>query len=390
MLLESDKKLAPIVLFTYNRLSHTRQTLEALQQNKLASKSELFIFSDGGKDEESWQKVNKVREYLKTIKRFKNITLVFGEKNIGLADSIIFGVTDIVNRYGKIIVLEDDIVTSPYFLKFMNDALSFYENEKSIWDITGWNYPIKTEVSRDTFMWRVAGCWGWATWADRWKNFQRNPQELVDRFSAYDIYKFNLDGVYDFWSQVVLNNEGKIDTWAIFWYAASFEHNALSVAPVKSLVKNIGFDDQATNCFGEDPFDGMVEKTCPAVFEGKISEDYEVVESIKSYIISSKQEDRLYWFSKELNRIYIEAKKITGRVVLYGDGVFAKILRPILKDKIVGGINTEVLKNNPKILLAIEYDLIVITALGREAEIFLFLTNQIGIEKNKIFTFKKQ
>ena len=106
--------LAPIVLFTYNRPWHTKQTIEALQKNELAKESELFIFSDGGKDEASWEKVNEVRDYLKTTNGFKKVILTFQDKNIGLADSIISGVTKIVNQYGKIIVLEDDIVTSPY------------------------------------------------------------------------------------------------------------------------------------------------------------------------------------------------------------------------------------------------------------------------------------
>ena len=114
-------KLAPIVLFTYNRPWHTKQTIEALQKNELAKESELFIFSDGGKDEASWKKVNEVREYLKTINGFKKVILTFQDKNIGLADSIISGVTKIVNKYEKIIVLEDDHVTNKFFLKFMND-----------------------------------------------------------------------------------------------------------------------------------------------------------------------------------------------------------------------------------------------------------------------------
>lgn len=239
--------LAPIVLFTYNRLLHTRQTIEALQKNELANKSELFIFSDGGKDEESWQKVNEVREYLKTIKRFKNIILVFREKNIGLADSIIFGVTDIVNRYGKIIVLEDDIVTSPYFLKFMNDALNFYEQDKKVWHISGWNYPITKDESNKTFLWRVMNCWGWATWQNRWRYFEKDANKLIGSFSDEDIYKFNLDGFDNFWAQVAANSNGKIDTWAIFWYATIFKNSGLCLNPVNQLIKNIGFDNEGTH-----------------------------------------------------------------------------------------------------------------------------------------------
>lgn len=242
-----NKNLAPIVLFTYNRPWHTQQTVEALQKNELAKESELFIFSDGGKDETSWQKVNEVREYLKTISGFKNITLTFQDKNIGLADSIISGVTDIVNRYGKIIVLEDDIVTSPYFLKYMNDALDFYENEEKVWHISGWNYPITKEESNETFLWRVMNCWGWATWKDKWQYFEKDTKKLINSFSDYDIYKFNLDGTHNFWSQVILNKEKKINTWAIFWYATIFQNSGLCLNPVNQLIKNIGFDVEGTH-----------------------------------------------------------------------------------------------------------------------------------------------
>ena len=147
--------LAPIILFTYNRLSHTKQTIEALQKNELAKNSELFIYSDGGRDEESWDKVKIIREYLKTISGFKNITVIQRETNIGLAQNIIDGVTKIVNQYEKIIVLEDDIVTSPYFLNFMNDSLNFYEKTSKVWHISGWNYPISNENLEDVFLWRT-------------------------------------------------------------------------------------------------------------------------------------------------------------------------------------------------------------------------------------------
>lgn len=239
--------LAPIVLFTYNRPWHTQQTVEALQNNELAKDSELFIFSDGGKDEASWKKVNEVREYLKTINSFKKVTLIFQEKNIGLADSIISGVTKIVNQYGKIIVLEDDIVTGQYFLKFMNDALNFYEKEEKVWHISGWNYPIEDKDTNETFLWRVMNCWGWATWKDRWKYFEKNTTKLINSFNEDDIYKFNLDGTNDFWSQVIQNNKTKINTWAIYWYATIFKNNGLCLNPIKAMLKNIGFDSQATH-----------------------------------------------------------------------------------------------------------------------------------------------
>jgi hypothetical protein len=240
--------LAPIVLFVYNRPWHTKQTVEALQKNELAKESELFIYSDEAKNEDTRKNVDEVREYIDTIDGFKKVTIIKREKNWGLANSIIDGATKIVNEYGKIIVLEDDLVTSPYFLKFMNEALEFYKDEREIWHVSGWNYPINNNDTEDTFLWRVMNCWGWATWADRWKYYEKNVDKIINEFSNDDIKRFNLDGAEDFWSQVTANKENKINTWAIFWYATIFKQNGLCLNPTKTFVENIGHDGSGVHC----------------------------------------------------------------------------------------------------------------------------------------------
>lgn len=281
--------LAPIVLFTYNRLWHTQQTVEALQKNELASESEIFIYSDGGKDEGSWTEVKEVRKYLKTIGGFKNITIIEQEKNLGLADSIIGGVTNIVNRYGKIIVLEDDIVTSPYFLRFMNDALDFYEDEDKVWHVSGWNYPIISEDSSETFLWRVMNCWGWATWKNRWQHFEKDTDKLISSFSDYNIYRFNLDGAHDFWSQVLANKEGKINTWAIYWYATIFKNNGLCLNPLKPLIKNIGFDTHGTHTKqASDIVNHSINNIDSFNFDMNIIENSKYLLLVKTYLITSR------------------------------------------------------------------------------------------------------
>ena len=155
--------LAPIVLFVYNRPEHTRKTVKALQDNDLTDESILYIFSDAAKNDDEVENVEKVREYIRTISGFKQIIIIEREKNYGLANSIISGVTEIVNKYGKIIVLEDDLVTSKYFLSFMNDALEIYKDENKVICIHGYIYPIKSELP-ETFFIKGADCWGWATW----------------------------------------------------------------------------------------------------------------------------------------------------------------------------------------------------------------------------------
>jgi GT2 family glycosyltransferase len=165
-------ELAPIVLFTYNRPVHTKQTIDALLKNTLATDSDIIIFSDYPKTEKVVESVKQTREYLKTIKGFRSIKIIERNENFGLANNIIDGVTTVVNQYGKIIVLEDDLLTSPYFLRYMNEALMLYENEKDVVCIHGYIYPVKQKLP-DTFFLRGADCWGWATWKHGWDIF--NP-----------------------------------------------------------------------------------------------------------------------------------------------------------------------------------------------------------------------
>jgi hypothetical protein len=234
--------LAPIVLFVYNRPTHTRQTVEALQKNTLAKDSDLIIYSDAPKTPEAATAVNEVRDYIRTISGFKSVSIIERDRNWGLANSIIDGVTSVVNKYGRIIVLEDDIVASCYFLDYINRALDYYSSEPRVWHISGWNFPINPIGISEAFFSRAMYCWGWATWADRWKNYQKDPDQLMAEWDAAKINRFNLDGKRDFWNQVKQNATGKLNTWAVFWYATIFEHNALCLNPAISYVENIGLD----------------------------------------------------------------------------------------------------------------------------------------------------
>ena len=240
--------LAPIVLFVYNRLWHTQQTIEALQKNELASESELFIYADGTKNEKLNDQVLEVRSYIKEVDGFSKVTIIERDKNWGLAANIIDGVTNVINQYGKIIVMEDDIVTSPAYLSFMNQALDFYKNEQKVWHISGWNYPIDSKGLGDVFLWRVMNCWGWATWANRWEYYEKDVYKTMQEFSKDDIKRFNVDGVENFFGQVTANYEKKINTWAIFWYATIFKKNGLCLNSTQTFVENIGLDRSGVHC----------------------------------------------------------------------------------------------------------------------------------------------
>jgi len=244
-----EQRHAPIVLITFNRPDHTEQTLHALSLNDLAKDSILYCFIDGARNADDLSKQKIISEVIRLYRgSFRKVKVVRRQVNFGLAKNIIDAVTDVVTRYGKVIVLEDDIVTSKGFLKFMNDALEFYEREQRVWHIAA-NTPLNlTGRENEMFFWRGMNCWGWATWADRWAYFEKDSQKLINDFDEKMIYDFDLDGYGSFWSQVLANASNKIDTWAIFWYATIFIRNGLSVNPYFSFAKNIGLDGSGVHC----------------------------------------------------------------------------------------------------------------------------------------------
>jgi hypothetical protein len=299
--------LAPIVLFVYNRPWHTQKTVESLQKNELSEQSDLIVYSDAAKNDEAIKSVEEVRSYIKSVDGFKKITIIEREKNWGLADSIIDGVTNIVNKYGKIIVLEDDIVTSPVFLQFMNQSLDFYEQEKKVWHISGWNYPIETEYLSDVFMWRIMNCWGWATWANRWQYFEKKPEGLIENWTTKEKHQFDLDGSGLFWNQVLANHTGKINTWAIFWYATIFQRNGLCLNPAVSFVDNIGHDGTGVHCGNDTKYKPMrLPTTFQVNLSAELKESSHAVKLIQGYL--KKKKRKIY--IRAINKIY---RSVFGR-----------------------------------------------------------------------------
>ncbi len=212
--------------------------------------------------------VDNVRKYIKKIKGFKKIKIVERKKNFGLAKNITTGVSKIINKYGKVIVLEDDIIVSPNFLEFMNLSLNKFKNKKKIWHINGWNYNFKfsKNIKKNTFYWRGMNCWGWATWKDRWKNYKNNSSRLIKKWTKNEIEKFNFDNSYNFWSQILRNHNGTISTWAVFWYSSIFEKRGLCLSPLVSLTKNIGNDELSSN---HPNFENSIEKISYNFFKKK-------------------------------------------------------------------------------------------------------------------------
>lgn len=206
---------APIALFVYNRPMHVRRTLEALLQNPQAAESDLVIFSDAPKNPEAVDAVRRVREYISTTTGFRSVKIVERDKNWGLAKSIIDGVSSVVKEHGRVIVLEDDLVTSPHFLGFMNEALEFYAHEDRVMHISGATYPIG-RMEEETYFLRVPLCWGWATWSRAWRHFRKDVSIMAE-FSPAMRKRFRFNDSYHYWDQLDANAKGKIDTWFVFW-----------------------------------------------------------------------------------------------------------------------------------------------------------------------------
>ena len=250
-------KPAPVVLFVYNRADHLKKTYEALSQCELAKDTDLFIFSDGPKNEQAKTQVEEVRKELKRIEGsndFKSVTIRESEENRGLAASIIAGVTEIINQYGNVIVLEDDSVASLHFLSFMNDSLSFYEDEKTVGAIAGFtpqlNYP--ESFRDDVFMaYRSCSC-AWATWEDRWQgvdwelehvqDFYRNP-ELVKRLNANGADRF---------IRLYRQTKGNGTSWSVRFGAHLARNNQFTVYPRYSYIENVGCDETGVHSKSED------------------------------------------------------------------------------------------------------------------------------------------
>jgi hypothetical protein len=244
--IKNTSGVAPIALFVYNRPFHVLETIKALSNNILASDSDLHIFSDAPKKNPGEIEVLKVRELIRNITGFKNIFVVEQKTNLGLANSIVQGVTSLCERYGRVIVLEDDIVTSKFFLQYMNDALNFYSDTDNVMHISGYRYPVKTSFSSDTFFLHLPMCWGWGTWQRSWVKFNRRL-DLIKYFNDQSICKFNFNNSYPYWKQIELNKAGQISTWFVFWYAILFYEKKLALFPCQSLAQNIGIDGSGTN-----------------------------------------------------------------------------------------------------------------------------------------------
>lgn len=240
--------LSPIALFIYKRPEHTIRTLKSLMKCAEYEDSPLYIYCDGAKDNENQELVEKTRLVAKELVGDKAI-FIESKVNKGLANSIILGVTQITNKFGKVIVLEDDLTVSPYFLTYMNSALDAYEHEQSVMQVSGFIFPTSAFSHRTKAMFfPFTVSWGWATWKRAWDKFDSETLGWEELQTNKEMRKrFNLDGYYDYAETLNLQKMGKVDSWAVRWYWSVFSHQGYAVFPPISYVDNTGVDGSGTH-----------------------------------------------------------------------------------------------------------------------------------------------
>ncbi len=311
--------VAPIALFTYNRSEHLQLTLEALKRCDLANESDLYVFSDAPKTAEGEAAVTKVRDVLARIDGFASVKVVARQHNFGLASSIISGVTELCRIHGQVIVLEDDLVVSPAFLRFMNEALRQYRDEKSVMQVSGYVLPMSriTQLG-DTFMCRVPTSWGWATWDRAWKYFNQDSDWLLAQLSSETLrQRFDVDGTYPYLEMLQQHAEGRLDVWGVRWYASMFLEEGLCIYPTESLVRNIGMDGSGMHCDASTRFDVRLSTKDCWRFTQAIEESQVAVEMFSQFFRTMRAQNNAAAttsFSPWFRRVTGKWHSMVGRV----------------------------------------------------------------------------
>ncbi|PST84023.1 sugar transferase [Pedobacter yulinensis] len=275
---------APIALFVYNRPKHTARTLKFLRQNALAEESKLFIFSDGPKDPSDEQSVAAVREVVKNAEGFRSVRIIERKENMGLANSVIAGVTELCDKYGQVIVFEDDLVTSPHTLLYFNEALNRYRQTEKVMHIGAYMYPLNSPGLPETFFYRAATSWGWATWKRAWDQFEPDIDKLIAQFDASKRRAFSIEQTMNFWKQMKAFKRGRNNSWAIRWYASVFLRGGLTLNPSQSLVNNIGHDGSGIHSGINDIYNVVINPRPITHFPDKLEENELAYAAIRHFL----------------------------------------------------------------------------------------------------------
>lgn len=291
---------SPVALFVYNRPDHTKRLLESLKSNKQIAESKLFVFADGvkkGASETEQQAIEEVRSLIKEIDFAADLHLEMHEMNKGLANSIEYGVTYVLSKHESVIVIEDDLILGKEFLKFMNEALVKYADEKKIMHVSAYMPPLKGSFS-DVALIALTHSWGWGTWKKSWLHFNSNADVLLNKIKKQDlIHRFNYDGTFRFYKMLERTSKGSRDSWAIKWYASIFVQGGLALNTTKSLLRNIGHDSSGTHSFKTRSFDSKMNEEPLDISIQDLDEHQGVREAMRSFFIRQKFTDgpSYYW-----------------------------------------------------------------------------------------------
>lgn len=306
--------LAPIALFVYSRLDHTQQTVAALQANALAADSALYIFADAARRSELEQAVADVRRYIRTIGGFRSVTIIEREQNWGLARSIIDGVSRLCDEFGRVIVVEDDVITAPGFLRFMNEALDGYADSEPVMHVSGYMFPVKSpERLPETFFYRVPTCWGWATWQRAWRHFNPDSVATLSRITAGGQRReFDIEGSFDYTLMLQNQSAGRIDSWAVRWYASIFLRHGLCLHPARSLTNNIGLDNSGEHCAATTLYDvAGLPDSAPRLEQQALQESRAALAAIRAFNLAGRRSRpmaALAWLARNLRRLLHKAR----------------------------------------------------------------------------------
>jgi hypothetical protein len=290
---------APIALFVFNRADHTQATLRALGRNELAGDSHLFVFCDGARNADDEPKVEEVRRVVKEASGFAQLTVVERPHNFGLAGSVIAGVTQVLESGEAVIVVEDDLTTSPAFLRFMNDGLRRYADDARVWSLCGYAYPTWRELEGAFFV-PGAHPWGWATWRRAWSLFEPDAEKLLRALSRHDLlYDFDVEGSFPHSDWLLRSSRGEGDSWALRWMGSAILHEGLTLHPAKTLVHNTGMDESGTNAPDTDFYEAPLAETAPGLPEGVPATSARALQLLRAYLIGwrrswSRREDIYY------------------------------------------------------------------------------------------------
>ena len=289
--------LAPIIFICYNRYDHVVRSLNSLKKNKLSKKSKIIIFADAPTDLINKKKTDKIKIYLKKLNGFKSKKIIFRKKNLGTKQNIVNAVSQVLKKFNKVIVIEDDLLLSKFFLDYMNLCLKNYKDEKRIWHINGWSYPFMKNSKNDINFLGSMNCWGWGTWKNRWSFLTLNEKYLISNFSNKNIHNFNISSSMNHFEQILRNQKKTLSSWAVFWHATIFKNNGICIYPKYSLVKNIGFD-------------GSGRMSSRHKYKSNLNNNY------KDFKLNSEIFKNKKLMNAEFN-YYIKRKSIIGRMIVY-------------------------------------------------------------------------